>query len=62
MNSIIAERRWVLLQQLSNILMELEDLSITHEEKDKSTDLADSFKHACLPAKEVKKVVTSLDI
>ena len=42
--------------------MELEDLSVTHEEKDKLTDLVDSFKHACLPTKEVKRVETSLDI
>ena len=62
MDSRIIERRQVFLLQLYNILMELEYLSITHKEKDKSTDLADSFKHACLPAKEVKKVVTSLDI
>jgi hypothetical protein len=58
----IVERRRVLPHQLSNILMELEDLSVTQEEKDKSLDLAGSFKHACLPAKEVKRVETSLGI
>ena len=62
MDSRIDERRRVLLQQLYNILMDLEDLFVTHEEKYKSTDLADSFKHACLPTKEVKRVETSLDI
>ena len=56
MDSRIVERRWVFLQQLSNILMELEDLSVTQEEKDKSTYLENSFKHACLPAKEAKKL------
>ena len=62
MDSRIAERRRVLLQHLYNILMEIEDLFVTQEEKDKSTDLADSFKHACLPVKEVKRVEISLDI
>ena len=62
MDSRIVERRRVLLQQLSNILMELEDLSVTQEEKYKSLDLAGSFKHACLPAKELKRVETSLGI
>ena len=62
MDSRIAKRRRVLLQQLYSILMELEDLSVTQEEKDKSTDLGDSFKNACLHEKEFKRVETSLDI
>ena len=60
MDSGIVERRRVLLQQLSNILMELEDLSVSYEEKDKS-DLVDSFKQARLPAKQAKELETLSD-
>ena len=55
MDSINVERRNTLLQELSHILVELEEISIAQKVKEKSIDLAVILEHPCQLTIEVKE-------